>query len=115
MKGKRQRFLLAALALATGEAAALTPAAREFMAIARQLEPVHCEKRKLRRELTLAQVEGRDPTPLQERFAALERDPKTARLEKRLAELGPKVSSSADPEDLAAVSRQHRDAFYRCE
>jgi hypothetical protein len=97
------------------DAAALTPAAQEFMAISKKLEPVHCEKRKLRRELALAQAEGRDPAALRERFAALDRDPKTARLEKRLAELQPKVSSSPDPEDLSAVSRQHREAFYRCE
>ena len=116
MKRKKGLFLSAVMLLAlVSEVAALTPAAKEFMSIARQLEPVHCEKRKLRRELALAQAEGRDPAALQQRFAALDRDPKTARLEKRLAELGPKVSASVDPEDLAAVSRQHRDAFYRCE
>ena len=115
-KSRRTLFLLGVLLLAIApDAAALTPAAKEFMAISRQLEPVHCEKRKLRREIALAQAEGRDPSALRARFAALDRDPRTARLEKRLAELQPSVSASVDPEDLAEVSRQHREAFYRCE
>jgi hypothetical protein len=52
---------------------------------------------------------------LKDRFAALDRDPKTAKLERRLAQLEPRVSKSADPQDLAAISSQHREAFYRCE
>ena len=27
----------------------------------------------------------------------------------------PRVSKSSDPEDLPAISRQQREAFYRCE
>jgi hypothetical protein len=89
--------------------------AREFMDISRALEPLQCEKRKLRREIALAQAERRDAAALHERFAALDRDPSTARLEKRLGELQPRITRSTDPEDLEAISRQHREAFYRCE
>lgn len=96
-------------------ALALSPAAKEFMSIVKELEPVHCQKRKLRREIALAEVQGQDARALKDRFAALDRDPKTAKLEKRLARLEPRVSSSSDPEDLAQISRQQREAFYRCE
>jgi hypothetical protein len=98
-----------------GALLALSPDAREFMAITRQLEPVQCEKRRLRREITLAEVEKKDARELRKRFAALDRDPKTARLEKRLAELEPRLSKSSDPEDLPAIDRQRVQAFYRCE
>jgi len=96
---------------------ALSPAAKEFMAISQELEPVQCEKRQLRRKIAFAEAERRDAEAgaLRERFAALNRDPKTARLEKRLAQLEPRLSKSADPEDLQAISRQQREAFYRCE
>lgn len=97
------------------EAFALSGEAKEFMRIIDELEPVHCEKRKLRREIALAQVQGHDAKSLQERFAAINRDPKTARLERRLGQLEPRVSRSADPEDLAAISKQQREAYYRCE
>ncbi len=87
------------------------------MAISKELEPVQCEKRQLRRRIALAEAESRaaDAKTLRSRFAALNRDPKTARLEKRLAELEPRLTRSSDPEDLPAISRQQRDAFYRCE
>ncbi len=87
------------------------------MAIAKELEPVHCQKRQLRRQIALAEAERRDDEAktLRGRFAALSRDPKTARLEKRLAELEPRLTRSSDPEDLPAISRQQRDAFYRCD
>lgn len=87
------------------------------MAISQELEPVQCEKRQLRRKIALAEVERRDAdvTALRERFAALNRDPKTTRLEKRLAQLEPRLARSSDPEDLPAISRQQREAFYRCE
>ena len=49
------------------------------------------------------------------RFATLNKDAKTARLEKRLAELEPRLRDSPDPEDLQAISLQQREAFYRCE
>lgn len=98
-----------------GQAFALTPEAREFLRIVKELEPVHCEKRKLRREIALAQAQGHDSAALRARFSALDRDPSTAKLERRLAQLEPRVSKSGDPEDLAAISRQQREAFYRCE
>jgi hypothetical protein len=96
---------------------ALSPAAEEFMAISRELEPVQCEKRRLRREIAFAEAERRDADVrvLRKKFAALDADPKTAKLEKRLAELEPRVKRSSDPEDLAAISLQQREAFYRCD
>ena len=96
---------------------ALSTAAQEFMKISDELEPVQCEKRRLRREIALAEAEQRDndARAARARFARLDRDPKTARLEKRLAELEPRLKRSSDPEDLAAISRQQREAFYRCD
>ena len=99
------------------QAFALSPAAQEFMAISKELEPVQCEKRQLRRKMALAEVERRDDDTrkLRARFAEIDRDPKTAQLEKRLAELEPRLKRSSDPEDLPAISLQQREAFYRCE
>ena len=57
---------------------ALSREAQEFIDIARALEPLQCERRKL-------------------------------------SELEPLVRASRDPQDLDAISRQHREAFYRCE
>jgi len=96
---------------------ALSTAAREFMKITTELEPVQCEKRKLRRAIALAEVERRDDDvrSLRQRFASLDRDPKTARLERRLAQLEPRLEKSSDPEDLKAINRQRVEAFYRCE
>jgi hypothetical protein len=98
-------------------ALALSPAAEEFMAISKELEPVQCEKRRLRREIAFAEAERRDQDvrALRKKFAALDADPKTAKLEKRLAELEPRLKRSGDPEDLAAISLQQRQAFYRCD
>jgi hypothetical protein len=96
-------------------ALSLSPEAREFIDLTSKLEPVQCEKRKLRREITLAEVEKKDTRELRKRFSALDRDPKTARMEKRLAELEPRLRKSPDPEDLPAISRQQVAAFYRCE
>ncbi|HEX9434388.1 MAG TPA: hypothetical protein VF936_16550 [Burkholderiales bacterium] len=101
--------------LLSSPAWSVSPEAREFIAITKQLEPVQCEKRKLRRELALAEIERRDTKALREQFARIDRDPQTARLEKRLAELEPRLAKSSDPEDLAAISRQSREAFYRCD
>jgi len=109
------RLLLCIACLAPLPGLALTPDAREFIDITAKLEPVQCEKRKLRREITLAEVEKKDTRELRKRFSALDRDPKTARMEKRLAELEPRLRRSADPEDLPAISRQQVEAFYRCE
>ncbi len=96
---------------------ALSPAAQEFMAISKELEPVQCEKRRLRREIAFAEAEQRDADAkaARARFARLDKDPKTARLETRLAELEPRIKKSSDPEDLRAISLQQREAFYRCE
>ena len=110
-----------ALVLAAAPAGAITPEAKEFIEILKQLEPVHCEKRKLRREIALAEVERRDADAmaLRKRFADLNRDPETTKLEKRLAVLEHRISdgrgSARDPEDLQAISFQQREAFYRCE
>ena len=96
-------------------ALSLSPEAREFIDLTSKLEPVQCEKRRLRREITLAEVEKKDTRVLRKRFAALDRDPKTARMEKRLAELEPRLRKSPDTEDLPTISRQQVEAFYRCE
>jgi len=107
---------LALLALMVAPLAhGLSDEAKEFMAVSKQLESVQCEKRKLRREITLAEVEKKDTRELRKRFAALDREPKTARLEKRLAELQPRLSKSRDAEDLHAIDRQRVEMFYRCE
>jgi hypothetical protein len=96
---------------------ALSQAAQEFMAISKQLEPVQCEKRRLRRAIALAEAERRDADveALRKKFASLDADPKTSRLEKRLAQLEPVLKRSRDAEDLPAISRQQREAFYRCD
>ena len=99
----------------------VTPEAQEFLEVSARLEPVQCEKRKLRRAMVLAEVEKRtaDLQALRQRFAQLNDDPQTARLEKRLAVLQARVLDSQgrprNPEDLDATSLQQRQAFYRCE
>jgi predicted nuclease with TOPRIM domain len=105
------------LSLAAAPAHALSPAAQEFMSITKELEPVQCEKRQLRREMARAEIEQRqdDLKKLRAKFTALDKDKKVARLEQRLAELEPRVSRSSDPDDLPAISRQQREAFYRCD
>ena len=109
------RLVFAMLLLAVTPVHALSGVAREFMEIAKQLEPVQCEKRKLRREIALAEDDKKDTRELRKRFDALERDPKNLRLERRLADLQPLLARSGDPEDLRAIDHQRRDAFYRCE
>ena len=96
---------------------ALSPAAQEFMAISKELEPVQCEKRRLRRQIAMAEAERReaDAKALRGKFSALDKNPRTAKLEERLAALQPQVSRSRDPEDLEHISRQQREAFYRCD
>jgi len=117
---KLSRAALAFLLVVT-PAAAMTPEGREFLGILKELEPVHCEKRKLRREIALADAEQRsgDAGELRARFTKLDTEPKTARLERRLAQLEPRINSSQgvprDPQDLEVISKQRRDAFYRCE
>ena len=115
------RLGLLLLALASLPASGMTPEGREFLEIMKKLEPVQCEKRKLRRDIAIAEVQKRDSDAksLQQRFTALNRDPQTARLEKRLAVLEKRISDGKggvrDPEDLQAISFQQREAFYRCE
>src|SRR3954469_3152377 len=96
---------------------ALSTSAREFMAFTQKLEAMQCEKRKLRREIALAEAEHRDADErtLKKQFSELNRNPETAPLEKRLARLEPRLKKSSDPEDLPAISRQRVEAFYRCE
>jgi hypothetical protein len=98
-------------------ALALSKEAKEFMKIAKELEPVHCEKRRLTRAIALAEIEKRpeEVHKLRTRLGALDKDKKTAQLEKRLAQLGPVLERSPDPEDLPAINRQRVEAFYRCE
>lgn len=102
-------------------ALALSPEAKEFMAISAKLEPVQCEKRQLRRQMAMAQAEQRDEDlkKLRARFVAIDRNRETARMEKRLAELEKRISDgkggTRDPQDLDAISFQQRQAFYRCE
>ena len=112
----RRLFLLVGL-LFSLPLFALSPAAEEFLSISKQLEGVQCEKRRLRRVIAFAEAERRDAdaAAARARFAKLDQDPKTSRLEKRLAELEPRVKRSSDPEDLPAISLQQREAFYRCD
>ena len=109
-----------AVALLAFPVLAITPDAKEFIAISKRLEPVQCEKRKLRREIAVAEVE-RDEARLKAlrgRFVAIDRNPETTGLEKRLGELERRMSNgkggTLDPEDLDAISLQHRESFYRC-
>ena len=112
-----KRVLLFLAIVLPAQAFGLSPAAEEFLSISKQLEKMQCEKRRLRREIVFAEAERRDgdAAAARARFAKLDQDPKNARLEKRLAELEPRVKRSSDPEDLPAISLQQREAFYRCE
>jgi hypothetical protein len=115
------RLLPFVLLAAAWPAVALSPAAKEFMQVSRQLEPVQCDKRRLRREIALAQAEGRDADAKQlaAKFDRLNRDPQVARQEKRLEDLRRQMvdakGAPRDAEDLDAISRQQREAFYRCD
>jgi len=92
---------------------ALSPEAEEFIRITKELGPVQCKKRQLRRQIVMADVEQRadDSRKLRADFARLDRDPKTAKLEKRLGQLEKRIPI----DDLPAINRQHVEAFYRCE
>ncbi|HEX2650683.1 MAG TPA: hypothetical protein VHN19_12200 [Burkholderiales bacterium] len=109
------------LAVFSSLAFGITPDAREFLEIAKQLEPVHCERRQLRREIVMAETENRmgDLDALKRKFARLSADPRTAKLEKRLAVLEARLLDSSGrprhPEDLDAISLQQRQAFYNCD
>ncbi|MSQ53847.1 MAG: hypothetical protein EXR31_00615 [Betaproteobacteria bacterium] len=114
-----KRLLLLA-AFAATPALALSPEAQEFLELTKKLEPVQCEKRKLRRDIAVADVERDDDKAkaLRARFDALNRDKDTTRMEKRLAQLEPRLvdkeGRARRPEDLDAISLQRREAFYRC-
>ena len=110
-----KRFALTFFFMMNSYSWALSPEAQEFMSISKQLESVQCEKRKLRREIALAEAERRDTQELRKRFARIDRDPRTSPLEKRLSEIQPRVAKSNDPEDLPAINRQRVEAFYRCD
>lgn len=111
------RFMLLVMLLLPLQGFALSKEAKEFMSISEALEPVHCEKRKLTRAIALAEIEKRpeEIRRLRTRLAALDDDPKVARLERRLAELSPRLERSSDAEDLRAINQQRVEAFYRCE
>ena len=105
--------LLALLLAVPLNAFAVSQEAKEFMEITAQLEPMQCQKRQLRRQIVLADAERRaaDSRKLREDFDRLDRDPKTSKLEKRLAELQKRITS----DDLPEINRQHVEAFYRGE
>ena len=74
-----------------------------------------------RRAIVLAEVERRDADQkaMRARFAEINADPETARLESRLAVLSARVLDGQgrprNAGDLDAISLQQRQAFYRCE
>jgi hypothetical protein len=113
--------LAGALGLIAPQALALTPEAQEWLAVSAKLEPVQCEKRRLRRQIALAEAERRaeDAKQLRARAAALGRDKDTARLEARLEVLEARILDAhgrpRNAEDLEAISLQQREAFYRCD
>jgi hypothetical protein len=94
-------------------ALALSPEAQEFMRITKEIEPMQCKKRQLRRQIVMAEAEkrGEDARKLRADFAQLDRDPKTSKLERRLAELQPRITK----DDLPEINRRNVEAFYRCE
>lgn len=109
-----------ALALAAAPAQAISPEAREYLEVAKELEAVHCRKRKLTREIVLADAE-RDAArskALRAEIEELGRDPKTGALEKRMLRLQSRIvdgeGRARRPEDLDAINLQRREAFYRC-
>jgi hypothetical protein len=113
--------LLALLLFLPLPAVALTPEAKEWMAISAKLEPVQCEKRQIRRKLVMAEVQQQtdEVKKLRARVAVIDADPTTLRLEKRLAVLEARILDGQGrprhPEDLDAISLQQRQAFYRCD
>jgi hypothetical protein len=107
------RRLLLLLAFIPFSAFALSQDAKEFLDIMKTLEPMQCKKRQLRRQIVMAEAEKRDDDARKLRgdFARLDRDPKTSKLERRLAELQPRITK----DDLPEVNRRNVEAFYRCE
>jgi hypothetical protein len=78
---------------------ALSQEAKEFMRIVKQLEPMQCKKRQIRRQIVMAEAEKRDDDArkLRADFAKLDRDPKTAKLERRLADLEKRITKDDLP------------------
>ena len=86
------------------------------MAISKELEPVQCEKRQLRRKIALAEAERRDDDA--RRRARGSPRSTTTRRPRGWRSAWPSSSrawKSSDPEDLQAISLQQSEAFYRCE
>ena len=107
------RALLLLMAVLPFGALALSPEAQEFVRITQEIEPMQCKKRQLRRQIVMAEAEkrGEDARRLRADFDRLDRDPKTAKLERRLAELQPRITQ----DDLPEINRRNVEAFYRCE
>jgi len=107
------RRLLLLLAFIPFSAFALSQDAKEFLDIMKTLEPMQCKKRQLRRQIVMAEAEKRDEDArkLRADFGRLDRDPKTSKLERRLAELQPRITK----DDLPEINRKNVEAFYRCE
>jgi hypothetical protein len=107
------RRLLLLVAFIPFNAFALSQDAKEFLDIMKTLEPMQCKKRQLRRQIVMAEAEKRDEDArkLRADFGRLDRDPKTSKLERRLAELQPRITK----DDLPEINRKNVEAFYRCE
>jgi len=107
------RRLILLLAFIPFSAFALSQDAKEFLDIMKTLEPMQCKKRQLRRQIVMAEAEKRDEDArkLRADFGRLDRDPKTSKLERRLAELQPRITK----DDLPEINRKNVEAFYRCE
>ena len=109
------------LLLGAAPARAVTLEAEAFMAAVKALAPVTCERRRLRRELAVARIEhdAARERALRERFEEIARDPGTARLDERVAELHRRLVDASgrvrDPEDLRAIGAQQRVLSASCE
>jgi hypothetical protein len=113
--------LLVLAAFAAAPALAISPEAQEFIELSKKLEPVHCQKRKLTRDIAVAEVE-RDADKaraLRAAFDALARDKQATAMERRLLQLEPRIvdrdGKARRPEDLDAINMQRGEAFYRCQ
>jgi predicted nucleic acid-binding Zn-ribbon protein len=115
------RFSAGVLALALAAPAfAISPEAKEFIEISKKLESVHCQKRKITREIAVAEAErdAERSKALRAEFRNIASDKQTAGLEKRLQQLEPRIvdkeGKARRSEDLDAIDLQRREAFYRC-
>jgi len=120
-RGAARALVALLVALVPAPARAVTPDAEAFMAAVQKLAPVLCERRSLRRELAMAQVENDAARAhrLRERMQAIARDPETARLDERVDRLHRRLVDAngrvRDPDDLRALSAQQLELFARCE